>query len=296
MIAQLDRQAIQEEQGFSLYSMGNEAIELVVVPELGARIVSLKNLRTGREWLWRPQGGLKLFGNHWGEDFSKSPLVGIDECFPTIAPCIWDGRTLPDHGELWNASWNVDALAWQRGVLATSVQSRISPFRFERTVHLESNEVRLEYQLCNLGGNPEKFLWALHPLLRLRPGDRLQLPDSTRAKLNGLAWTDPVDAAISEGLCAKSFASPVLEGRAAVENSATGEALEFSWKPNQNPVLGLWLSRGGWHKHHHFAIEPGNADDDSLAVAAERNRCGTIAPSQTVRWEVSLRLKNRAVR
>jgi Aldose 1-epimerase len=292
MNALVNRQMIKREQGFRLYSMCNEETELVIVPELGARIVSLKNLRTGREWLWRPRSGLKLFGNHWGEDFSRSPLAGIDECFPTIAPCVWDGRSLPDHGELWNTAWHVDDAAWQNGMLTTSVCSAISPFRFERTVQLENNAVRLNYRLSNMSGNAERFLWALHPLLRLQPGDQLQLPDSSRTKFNGTTWIDAVDVAIPDTLCAKNIVWPVCEGWAAIQNSTTGDALEFSWNPEQNPALGLWLTRGGWHGHHHFAIEPANGDHDSLAVAAGKDRCGTIAPRDTIGWEVTLSVKS----
>ncbi len=287
-----NRQAIRQAQGFHLYSLTNEEVELVVVPELGARIVSLKNLRTGREWLWHPPSGLKLFANRWGEDFSRSPLAGIDECFPTIAPCVWRGRSLPDHGELWNTAWHVDDAAWKNGVLTTSACSAISPFRFERTLHLENNEVRLCYRLSNMSGNAEKFLWALHPLLRLQPGDQLKLPDSSRAKFNGTTWIDAVDVAIPEALCAKSFAWPVCEGWAAVQNPATGDVLEFAWNPEHNPALGLWLTRGGWHGHHHFAIEPANGDHDSLAAAVEKDRCGTVAPHETIGWEVSLCVKS----
>src|SRR5690348_2931219 len=89
-------------QGFAAHMLNNEEVELVVVPELGAKIISLKNLRTGREWLWCPKGNLKLFKNHPGDEFSVSPLVGIDECLPTILPCCWRERALPDHGEVWN--------------------------------------------------------------------------------------------------------------------------------------------------------------------------------------------------
>jgi hypothetical protein len=288
----INRQTVRQEQGFLLYSLGNEEIELVVVPELGARIVSLKNLRTGREWLWHPPSGLKLFGNDWGDDFSRSPLAGIDECFPTITPCVWRGRSLPDHGELWNTVWHVDDAAWQTGVLTTSVCSAISPFRFERTIQLENGEVRLSYRLSNLSGTAERFLWALHPLLRLQAGDQLQLPDSSRAKFNGTTWIDAIDVAIPEALCAKSFAWSVGEGRAVVGNATTGDVLEFAWNPEQNPALGLWLTRGGWHGHHHFAIEPANGDHDSLAVAAGKDRCGTIAPHDTINWEVSLCVKS----
>ena len=43
------------------------------------------------------------------------------------------------------------------------------------------------YELTNLAATEEKFVWAIHPLLRLQPGDQLELPASTRALLNGEA-------------------------------------------------------------------------------------------------------------
>src|SRR5271168_3795782 len=104
---------VRLEQDFAVYTLANETVEVATVPELGAKIISLRNLKTGREWLWHPPGGLRLFRNRLGDDFSQSPLVGVDECLPTIAPCLWQGRKLPDHGELWRASWSVDDDAWR---------------------------------------------------------------------------------------------------------------------------------------------------------------------------------------
>src|SRR6266581_8029679 len=75
---------VRREQGFEIFILSNQEIELAVVPELGARIISLKDLRTGREWLWHPAGRRKLFRNRTGDNFASSPLVGLDECLPTI--------------------------------------------------------------------------------------------------------------------------------------------------------------------------------------------------------------------
>ncbi|MEI9960441.1 MAG: hypothetical protein WDM76_04700 [Limisphaerales bacterium] len=200
--------AVRQQQGFEVYVLGNDEIELAVTPELGAKIISLKNLRTGREWMWHPPGGLKLFRNHIGDDFSQSPLVGADECLPTIAPCSWQGRELPDHGEVWSAPWKVDAQAWENGILKTSLKLKISPFEFERTIELVENEIQISYQLNNHGATDESFLWAIHPLLRLQPGDQLELPASTRALLNGATWIDAMTSAIPEKNCAKIFAAP----------------------------------------------------------------------------------------
>ena len=122
--------------------------------------------------------------------------------------------------------------------------------------------MRIGYQLHNLGAMEENFLWAMHPLLRLETGDELELPDSTRELLNGESWVDAVTSTIPDRNCAKIFGRPLSEGWAAIQNKVKGDRLEFNWDVAENDTLGLWLTRGGWHGHHHLAIEPTNADDD----------------------------------
>jgi hypothetical protein len=84
----------------------------------------------------------------------------------------------------------------------------------------------------------------------------------------------------------------VREGWAAVSNTKTGDRLRFDWDPAQNDTLGLWLNRGGWHGHHHFALEPSNGEPDALAEAAEAKRCGVLAPDGFVTWQVCIRVGN----
>jgi hypothetical protein len=285
-----NHQTVREHQGFAVYVLGNEDVELAVVPELGAKIVSLKNQRTQREWLWHPNEKMRLFKSHSHDDFSAGPLGGIDECLPTISPCSWQGRDLPDHGEVWNHAWQVNTAAWQNGILETSIQLKLRPFILKRTIGLHGNQVRLDYQLSNLGKSEESFIWALHPLLQLTDGDELELPVSTRKLLNGKAWIDDVVSVVPEAGCAKVFANPVTEGWAAIKNELAGDRLEFAWDPAENNVLGLWLTRGGWHGHHHFAIEPTNANDDSLVVAAGRQKSGSITGNSSLTWQLSLRV------
>jgi hypothetical protein len=281
---------VRREQGFEVYVLESTEVELAMVPELGAKIISLKDRRTGREWMWHPPGGLKLFRNRPGDAFAQGPLAGADECLPTIAPCSWQGRGLPDHGEVWNVPWKVDLEALENGILKTSVRLEISPFHFERAIELRGNEIQISYQLNNRSAVEQQFLWAIHPLLRLQAGDQLELPASTRALLNGATWVDAVASAVPEKTSAKVFAKPVSEGLAAIGNPATGERLEFGWSPEENDTLGLWLTRGGWHGHHHFAIEPTNADNDALALAAEQGHCGVVAAGDFTTWRIRLRL------
>jgi galactose mutarotase-like enzyme len=282
--------AVRREEGFDIYWLSNEKVEVAVVPELGAKIISVKDRRADREWMWHPHHGPVLFYNRPGDDFFRSPLVGMDECLPTIEPCVWRGRTLPDHGEVWSAAWDVDEEAWQKGALKTSVRLEISPFDFERTIELDDNEICLSYQLSNRNAAAEFFLWAMHPLLKLQDGDQLVLPSSTRNLLNGETWVDAIDSATPAGGSSKLVAGPVGEGRAGVRNDITGERIDFEWKAAENNRLGLWLTRGGWHGHHHFAIEPTNAGADALISAIGRKDCGVVEGNSAVAWQVRLRI------
>ena len=284
------RRQIRSVQGFRAYQLANERVRVAAVPELGARLISLKDLRTGREWLWHPTAGLKLFRNERGDKFENGPLVGLDECLPTIAPCSWRERNLPDHGEIWTAACKVDLGVWEDGLIRTSVSLSISPFDFERTIELCDDEVRLTYHLKNRAVSEELYLWAMHPLIQLQSGDELELPASTRALLNGSACLDSLTSSPQVDECHKVFASKIGEGWAAINNAKTGDRLRFDWNPAQNDTLGLWLNRGGWHGHHHFALEPSNGEPDALSTAAQNKRCGVLAPNASVTWLVCIRV------
>ena len=286
------RRQVREVQGFRAYVLTSPKVRIMVVPELGARIISLKDLHTGREWLWHPDGERKLFRNSARDNFENSPLVGIDECLPTIAPCSWRQRALPDHGEVWSPAWSVDSSAWEQGQLRTTVRLGISPLEFERTIELRANEVHFSYRLKNRTATEELYLWAMHPLLRLQEGDELDLPGSTRALLDGASWVDALNSTKPAGDCEKVFAWGVREGRAAVRNPRTGDRLQFEWDVTKNNVLGLWMNRGGWHGHHHFALEPANGEPDGLAQAAERKRCGAVTAHGSAMWTVCIRVGN----
>lgn len=279
---------VRREQGFDVFTLRSESIEVEVAPELGAKVISIKNRRTAREWLYRPPGDLRLFRNRLGDDFAASTLVGWDECLPTVASCTWNGRTLPDHGEAWRVAWQVDEAAWQRSVLSTTVRLGVTGLLFARTIELSDREVQVRYTLTNPGNQAEAFLWAMHPLLAMVAGDRLDLPADVRSQLAGESWIDSLTFGEGQPACAKVFAGPVRDGRAGVANPRTGDRLSFHWDAAENTWLGLWLTRGGWHGHHHLALEPTNGMPDSLAVAADHNLAGQLPPHGCKSWAVRL--------
>jgi hypothetical protein len=299
--------AIENIQGFTLARLTSDHCSVAVIPALGAKIVSLVDLRTKREWMWHPPGPLRLWRNREGAPFSDSTFVGADECLPTIEPCIWRGRELPDHGEVWSAEWRLDEDCLSDGVIRTSTLLPRSPFLFERSVTLNESVVRLDYRLTNTGSESESWLWALHPLLSFELDDRLELPPEVQQMRVYLAkqpvfppgtvlkWPEPAPGInlhelrlAGDDAYLKSFAIPLQEGRARIANSRTNDSLTFTWDVLANPCLGIWLTRGGFNGWHHPAIEPTNASTDCLADAARENAMPTIAQGATKTWHVEL--------
>jgi len=281
---------IRTVQGFEVYVLANESLELSLVPALGAKIISLINRQTGREWMWHPPGSLKLFRNQLGDDFATGPITGWDECLPTVLPCINKGRALPDHGEVWSVPWELNPGEWQRQKLKTTVRLAVSPFDFERIIELSGNRIHVRYQLTNRNSEPEKFLWAMHPLIPVFAGDRLELAAAARRQLAGESWVESLDFAAGQPACAKVFAGPLGEGRAGISNASTGDRMTFFWDPQANPALGLWLSRGGWHGYHQLALEPTNGAANALDQAGLEGRCGVVPPGSTVSWAITIQI------
>ncbi|HLP07163.1 MAG TPA: hypothetical protein VK178_03295 [Opitutaceae bacterium] len=294
-------------QGFETYVLRTAAIELILVPALGGRVVSLRDRRSGREWLWHRPEANWLWANRRGDNFGNSPQAGIDECLPSVAACQLDGRDIPDHGELWYQSWTVDESALARRELSIGADLETLPLRFRRSiVAVEDSVLEFRYQLENRGERAEPFLWCLHPLFTIREGDRIVLPaEVTTLRLNGGlgvpitfgdVWRYPepfpgiaLERLVcpgGEGACVKGFAGPLREGRAALVNDRTGDGLELQWDATQVPMLGLWLNRG-LAGFHHVALEPTHGAPDSLADAVHLwKQHAVIAPGARMEWSV----------
>jgi galactose mutarotase-like enzyme len=272
--------------GFPARRLSNAFLSVEIVPQLGARIVSLKNVRTGREWCWHPGPALRLFANCYGDAFVDSPNAGFDECFPTVEACEWQSRKLPCHGEVWSVPWALDEATWEQGIISTTVTCRQSPFELNRQVSIRGNQLHLNYLLHNKGEQPEAYLWAFHPMIRVNSDDRLQLPeDVTILQIEGTrgvpenapesdwAWPSPFagfeldrfELGANECASVKGFTGKLKECSARIASQANGEYFEISWEAGPNPFLGVWINRGAYQGFQYVAaLEPTNGQTDSL--------------------------------
>ncbi len=263
----------------------NDALELVVVPEVGGKVTSLVSRATGREWLWR-NPSLPYRRAAPGDSYvALHDTGGIDECFPTIAASLG----FPDHGELYAQPWTVEELGDQR--LALSARGIRTPYRFRRTLQLARAGPRLEldYEVANLSERELPFVWCLHPLFAIEPGMTIELPEAIPMRVPDPRRQDFTPSAT------KRFVGPLRRGEVALRAPDAGEALRLCFDVAEIPFVGLWLNYAGWSgadtaPYFNLALEPSIGDSDNLEEARARGTAGLLLPGARRTWRIALEL------
>lgn len=285
-------------------SIENERLRVVLTPGYGARVVSIFDKASGREWMTAGKESPNT-----GEDarYGGDEAVAWDECFPTVS--VWDAsqtvwrRKLRDHGDIWGRPWLVDS-ATPTAMSATYADPQ---FRFTRALRLEGATLVLDYAVENRAGEPLPYLWALHALLAAVPEDTIELPvDSVRAvflsldgkmaKVGEMSWTKPTEAlpfALSQAQPAASAFMGKMYAESIPGLSARighpGARLEVAW---DDPIahLGIWITYGAWPTkggHYEVALEPTNAPSDHVGQTIA-DGYPPLAPGETRRWTVRM--------
>lgn len=301
------------QDGYKVFTLSSERIRLALVPGLGGKVISMVDKAADRDWINHDTGPVHLRGNEVGEAFEHSLCMGIDECIPTVASCRLDGKTLPDHGEVWARAWQIMGPVASNEV-TLSVDLSDVPLRLSRTIRLHQETVTLSYELENLSPKTVRYLWCIHPLFPYRTGDRLVI-DADQALyarveyVEGLPgiqqgsdvlWPSPKPGieldqfGICDHACIKLFLPSRGINRIRVlgqSGSDVQESVEVDYGPKTVlPYLGVWLNQGGWHGQYNYALEPTNALGDSLQDAIGHSRSTpqvSIGPNEVRAWHVT---------
>jgi hypothetical protein len=312
---------ISSTAGFGLVQLANDRLVASFLPELGAKMSSLKSASTDREFLLQPPDRPYRPATY-GASFAEFDTSGFDECCPTVSECKYPkgefaGATMPDHGDLWSTAWQYDI---GDGELYFEACGTSLPYIFRKSVRLEGNAVVLRYEIASTGSREFAFLWSAHPLLAVEPGCRIVLPTdvsgvfvnwsreerlgkygdscgwpfarTTRGEEVDLAELTTVNAHTAD----KLFTSRLSTGECALSYPRTDEALVFQFDPLLVPYLGIWISQGGWpspdHGHFTAALEPCTGRPDSLREAINMGECDVLQPGQKKMWELRLEVRS----
>ena len=274
----------------------------------GARITSLYDRLTGREWMMQGgrRGDVSDTAIYGGAD-----AIGWDECFPTVLP--WDASDtvwstpLRDHGVLWGRPAELAEAGDRRVVTVQAAET----FSFRRTLELDGPTLRATYRLENRTGEPLPYLWAAHGMLRVSSDDRVVVPGITSVVANHMArdgktlvgaalnwpgpnpeWPERLDCVqpVTAHLAAKLYVADVRGGAAYVGSGASWLRIGWSEKIDS---LGIWLNYGGWPDKgevHHIGLEPTNAPVDDLGAAIARGT-PAVPPRGRHEWSVTYTLR-----
>jgi hypothetical protein len=291
------------------------AARLVLLPEVGAKIVSCVDRRTGHDYVWRNPAG-HIVRPHYGGAFEAYDISGWDECFPGIGQCFypdgpWQGAVVPDHGEVWTLPWHAEAQAdgvrlWTHGVRF--------PYTFEKRLIPTADGFSATYLVRNHAPFPFPCFWSTHPLLVATPETRVLLPEGVRVRvevsLSGRlgpllaehSWPRTVDRSGREvdlsvmgpegqGEADKLYTTPVVDGWAALHDGASDQWLAFTFDPAEVPLVGFWGNRSGWpagRPGFNLALEPCSGCPDRLDIAVPRGEHQTVPPGGELAWRLDV--------
>jgi len=285
-------------QGIPALCYANETISLTILPEIGAKVISLRTCANGYEYLWH-QPDRRIQPPEYDSVFIEHDISGWDECFPTIYPIAypefpWSGIDVPDHGEVWALPWRWEL---QGGSLVMATHSVRFAFDFQRTFTLVGNALVIGYQVTNESPFDLKALWSMHPFFRVTPQSRVLLPPESLVRiessddgylgayLSEQTWPiarttsgNAIDLSLlgppRKGTNSKLFSSKLQNGWAALYNPTEGHYAAFTFDPNEVPYVGICTLRGGWPPRGAEAftliLEPCKGWPDRLDTAITR--------------------------
>lgn len=305
--------------GQEAWVLENDTIRTVIVPDIGAKLVSLFDKRTGNEWI--VGAGERPFVNvPYAASFTEQDMSGWDEMFPTITACEYPvpgdnhNALLPDHGEVWPLPWTLEPS--EKGTLKFSVMGKALPYRFTRTLSYSTEDtLQMAYEVENLGQESMPYLWSAHPQFTCGDSAKVILPANVKEVCNVLpsewgwgeletrhAWPETTtetgqkrqldfigEASLKQ--IRKFFVLPDTSvSWAGLIRQPANDWLRFDWDPNLVPYLGIWMDKGVISSETVVALEPMTGFYDSLALAWEKKQVTLISAGEKQAWSLSVSL------
>jgi hypothetical protein len=268
--------------GWDALVLGGGLLEVTVLPDKGADIISLVHRPTGIDPLLRTAWGLQppdappRQGSD-GAAFLENYEGGWQALFPSVnGPADLDGVSMPFHGEVASRRWEHVILDEGDAIAAVrlSIESALVPLRLERTLRVGAERAMLEVEdvITNMsldaaapfvlghhnvfgppfvaaggtlslpGGTIVTLPEPWEPTARLAPGQRSAWPHAL------LADGGSVDLQAIPGVSAGShddvFVVDVPEGWATI-SSPLGLDVKLAWDAGVFGCVVLWMAYGG---------------------------------------------------
>lgn len=268
--------------------LANDRVSLTIDVNFGARVLSLNDRNTGREWLLQ---GTRSIDVSERASYRGAASRGWDECFPTVLPChhrAWGGP-IRDHGILWGRPWDVVEAGPER----LHARFQRDGITFARRLSLDGCELTAAYSVFSTRDAAVPYVWSQHCVLAVTPQDRVALEGQGQMNAAGVGFDWPAyplrDLSLvgrpEDGFVLKCYGKTPARGMAQISGPQGG--LRFNWDGAEVPAVGVWLDYGGWPAEGplHVGLVPSRATwtggfravgklvDQALALLKEVHAC-----------------------
>ena len=293
----------------------NDHVRMDVWPQFGGKVSSIVDLADGFELVFNFPAELPS-GPQYDTRYANSWYGGWDECFPAIAPSVYDrhpytGTAVPDHGELWGLP--TTSVPAKDGITTVWHGLRFG-YRLTRKLTLDGPTIRAQYTLVNLAPFEFQFVWAQHALLSVASPIELELPvgsggDATfrlshdadgneyNAPFHWPAAGDGIDLSDPQSLpprrAWKAYSESPIAAPATVLYPARGRRLRIAYSSETGVPAhwGVWVNTGGWAGQRHAAVEPTTGRFDQIDRAIRDRSAAVLPASGRCEWQVEWTLE-----
>jgi len=277
----------------------------------GGAITSIISRSTNDEWIYydrsrrAPNASLENYDDVW--------CGGFEELFPNDAVTVIDGRTLKDHGELWQQEWTV--LHRTPSSLSLEAQCTTVPARVRKTVALNdcASTMDITYEIHNVSDEQFHYLFKLHPAMRIEEEDEILLPNGTILPVdtsfgtlidspgpfrwpmitdrNGNTHNISIIPKQSKKTREFVYVTEMTEGWCGLKRKQTGEKFFIRYSLSQFPYCWLFMALGGWRDYYTVVLEPCTNFPKDMNAAIANGTSAIMKPNEIHHFAISVTLE-----
>lgn len=291
--------------------MENKYIKAEVLPELGGKIKSI--YYKAKEFEAVAQNTRNVYEkSDETTPFDQRDASGIDDAFPTIVKevVVIEGKSYEytDHGEIWRSEFQV--MKYTETSIDMKFISKKYDYCYIKKIKLEDNQVKIMYEIQNVGEEKIPCFWTFHGLMRYEENMRFKYPKGTKEFRNVMEEkllgevdniynmdNDSYDftrVPKAHTLDAKKFyvEGKVSEGYCRYEYPTQGMVCELRFDEKKLPYLGMWITAGGFRGDYNCAFEPSNGFYDSVSKVWKNQTLQFLEPKEKFIFEIEIGLYN----
>lgn len=287
-------------------------ISVEIDPNRGGAVTGIRSASTGDEWIYfdpkrRPEGASL-------ENYDEVWCGGFEELFPNDAAGVIDGRSLKDHGELWQQPWKVlhqHVLGAKMTYTCSTVPAEITK---EILLNADSPALTIRYSIRNTSSGTFPYLFKLHPAMRIDSGDTILLPGgsvlpvsldfSTIIGSEGpFSWPkvkDRRNAAADLSVIPDRdlghqefiYVKDLPAGSCGLRRKATGEEFIIEFPQEVFPYTWMFMALGGWREYYTVVLEPCTNFPKDMTTAIANGTSAVMQPNEHKTFSITISLRS----